>query len=85
MLIQDCEIFLQTFCSVCDRIDVFETEGSRYMMDKKDAYIQQLEQTIVTLNKTIQGMEQQIQNLTEMIQLLRKEKFGSSSEKHQSR
>ena len=51
------------------------------MMDKKDAYIQQLEQTIVTLNKTIQGMEQQIQNLTEIIQLLRKEKFGSSSEK----
>ena len=50
-------------------------------MDKKDAYIEQLEQTIVTLNETIRGMEQQIQNLTEIIGFLRKEKFGSSSEK----
>lgn len=43
-------------------------------MDAKDAYIQKLEQTVQTL-------EQQIHSLTEMILLLRKGKFGSSSEK----
>ncbi|MGL6217074.1 MAG: IS66 family transposase [Lacrimispora sphenoides] len=43
-------------------------------MNHKDAYIKQLETTIETLQK-------QVGNLTEIIQLLRKEKFGSSSEK----
>lgn len=43
-------------------------------MDTKDAYIKHLENTISSLQK-------QVDNLTEMIILLRKEKFGSSSEK----
>ena len=43
-------------------------------MDTKDAYIQQLE-------NTIKSMQLQIDNLTEAILLLRKEKFGPSSEK----
>lgn len=43
-------------------------------MDAKDAYIEKLE-------NTIQGLQQQVNNLTEMVLLLRKEKFGSSSEK----
>lgn len=43
-------------------------------MDSKDAYIVQLE-------NTIKKLEKQISNLTEMIILLRKKKFGSSSEK----
>lgn len=43
-------------------------------MNTKDAYIIQLE-------NTIKSLEQQISNLTEMILLMRKEKFGSSSEK----
>ena len=38
-------------------------------MDTKDAYIKQLENTILSLQK-------QVDNLTEMILLLRKEKFG---------
>ena len=50
-------------------------------MDNKDAYIEHLENTIVNLNETISGLQNQISNLTEMIMLLRKEKFGSSSEK----
>ena len=51
-------------------------------MDNKDAYIEHLENTIVNLNETINGLQNQISNLTEMIMLLRKEKFGSSSEKY---
>ena len=43
-------------------------------MDTKDAYIKHLENTISSLQK-------QVDNLTEMIILLRKDKFGSSSEK----
>ena len=50
-------------------------------MDNKDAYIRHLENTIVNLNETINGLQNQISNLTEMIMLLRKEKFGPSSEK----
>ena len=50
-------------------------------MDNKDAYIEHLENTIVNLNETINGLQNQISNLTEMMMLLRKEKFGSSSEK----
>lgn len=50
-------------------------------MDNKDAYIKHLENTIVNLTETINGLQNQITNLTEMIMLLRKEKFGSSSEK----
>lgn len=50
-------------------------------MDNKDAYIKHLENTIVNLNETINGLQNQVSNLTEMIVLLRKEKFGSSSEK----
>lgn len=50
-------------------------------MDNKDAYIKQLEHTIVNLNETIQGLQQQIEHLTQIVSLLRKEKFGSSSEK----
>ena len=50
-------------------------------MDNKDAYIEHLENTIVNLNETINGLQNQISNLTEMVMLLRKEKFGSSSEK----
>lgn len=46
-------------------------------MDAKDAYIEHLENTIKDLSN-------QVSNLTEMIQLLRKEKFGSSSEKTQT-
>ena len=43
-------------------------------MDEKDAYIEQLE-------NTIKDLQTQVSNLTEMVLLLRKEKFGSSSEK----
>ncbi|MCX7923041.1 MAG: transposase [Clostridia bacterium] len=43
-------------------------------MDNKDAYILQLE-------NTIKNLEQQVNNLTEMILLMRKKKFGKSSEK----
>ena len=43
-------------------------------MNEKDAYIKHLENTILDL-------QNQVSNLTEMILLLRKEKFGSSSEK----
>lgn len=43
-------------------------------MTNKDAYIEHLENTIVSL-------EQQVANLTEMVMLLRKDKFGPSSEK----
>lgn len=43
-------------------------------MDERDTYIKQLE-------TTIKSLEQQVNNLSEMILLLRKEKFGSSSEK----
>lgn len=43
-------------------------------MTNKDAYIEHLENTIVSL-------EQQVVNLTEIVMLLRKEKFGPSSEK----
>lgn len=43
-------------------------------MNEKDAYIMHLE-------NTIKDLQNQVQNLTEMIMLLRKEKFGSSSEK----
>ena len=43
-------------------------------MHSKDTYIQQLE-------NTIKSLEQQVSNLTEMVLLLRKGKFGSSSEK----
>ena len=50
-------------------------------MDNKDANIKHLENTKINLNETINGLQNQISNLTEMIMLLRKEKFGSSSEK----
>lgn len=43
-------------------------------MDNKDSYIIQLE-------NTIKNLEQQVSNLSEMIVLMRKQKFGSSSEK----
>ena len=43
-------------------------------MTSKDAYIEQLE-------NTIKDLQNQVSNLTEMVMLLRKEKFGSSSEK----
>lgn len=43
-------------------------------MVSKDTYIEQLE-------NTIKSLEQQVSNLTEMVLLLRKGKFGSSSEK----
>lgn len=43
-------------------------------MDKKDAYI-------VHLENIIQDLQNQISNLNEIVLLLRKEKFGSSSEK----
>lgn len=43
-------------------------------MDNKDAYIEHLE-------NTIKDLQNQVSNLTEMVLLLRKEKFGSSSEK----
>ncbi len=43
-------------------------------MDSKDAYIEHLE-------NTIKNLQAQVNNLTEMVLLLRKEKFGSSSEK----
>ena len=46
-------------------------------MNEKDAYIKHLENTIMDL-------QNQVSNLTEMILLLRKEKFGSSSEKTSS-
>lgn len=48
--------------------------GETTHMDERDTTIKQLE-------KTIKSLEQQVNNLTEMILLLRKEKFGSSSEK----
>ena len=43
-------------------------------MDTKDAYIEQLE-------NTIKNLQEQVSNFTEMILLLRKEKFAPSSEK----
>ena len=43
-------------------------------MNEKDAYIEHHE-------NTIQDLQNQVSNLTEMVLLLRKEKFGSSSEK----
>lgn len=43
-------------------------------MDSKDAYIKHLE-------NTINNLQDQVSNLTEIVLLLRKEKFGSSSEK----
>ncbi|QHA01355.1 hypothetical protein [Dehalobacter restrictus] len=43
-------------------------------MVSKDTYIEQLE-------NTIKSLEQQVSNLTEMVLLLRKGKFGSTSEK----
>ena len=43
-------------------------------MENKDAYIKHLE-------NTIKDLQNQVSNLTEMVLLLRKEKFGSSSEK----
>lgn len=46
-------------------------------MNEKDAYIKHLENTIMDL-------QNQVSNLTEMLLLLRKEKFGSSSEKTSS-
>jgi transposase len=45
-------------------------------MNQKDAYIEHLE-------KTIKDLQNQISNLTEIVMLLRKEKFGSSSEQTQ--
>lgn len=44
------------------------------MINDKDAYILQLE-------NTVKSLEKQVNNLTEIIILLRKQKFGSSSEK----
>ena len=44
------------------------------MIADKDAYILQLE-------NTVKSLEKQVNNLTEIIILLRKQKFGSSSEK----
>ena len=44
------------------------------MTDDKDAYILQLE-------NTVKNLEKQVNNLTEIIILLRKQKFGNSSEK----
>ena len=43
-------------------------------MNAKDAYIEHLE-------NTIKDLQSQVNNLTEMVMLLRKEKFGPSSEK----
>lgn len=43
-------------------------------MNEKDAYIEHLE-------NTIKALQNQVNNLTETFLLLRKEKFGSSSEK----
>jgi transposase len=48
--------------------------GENSLMNSKDAYIAQLE------NK-IKNLEHQVYNLTEMLILMRKQKFGSSSEK----
>ena len=45
-------------------------------MNQKDAYIEQLE-------NTIKDLQNQISNLTEMVILLRKEKYCSSSEQTQ--
>ena len=46
-------------------------------MNDQDAYIKQLE-------NTIENLQNQVNNLTEMVLLLRKEKFGSKSEKTSS-
>ena len=43
-------------------------------MSEKDAYIEHLE-------NTIKDLQNQVSNLTEMILLMRKDKFGSKSEK----
>ena len=47
-------------------------------MSDKDAYIMHLEDTI-------QDLKNQVKNLTEIVMLLRKGKFGSSSEKTHSK
>lgn len=43
-------------------------------MTSKDSYIEHLE-------NTIKDLQNQVSNLTEMVMILRKEMFGSSSEK----
>ncbi len=43
-------------------------------MSDKDTYIEHLE-------NTIKDLQNQVSNLTKMVLLLRKEKFGASSEK----
>ena len=44
------------------------------VMNDKDAYVSHLE-------NIIKDLQNQVSNLTEMVLLLRKEKFGASSEK----
>ena len=51
-----------------------ETKEKISFMDNKDSYILQLE-------NTIKNLERQVSNLSEMILLMRKQRFGSSSEK----
>ena len=55
-------------------IEFTTKQEKKSLMDAKDAYIEQLE-------NTIKKLQQQVENLTEMILILQKGKFGSSSEK----
>lgn len=54
--------------------ETIKCDGRTILITAKDAYIKQLE-------NTIKNLEIQISNLSEMVILLRKNKFGSSSEK----
>lgn len=63
--------FFRSFCGI---IILSENKGIIPVMNEKDAYILQLE-------NTIKDLQNQVSNLTEMVLLLRKEKFGPSSEK----
>ncbi len=55
-------------------IILLKSKGIIPVINEKDAYIEHLE-------NTIKDLQNQVSNLTEMLLLLRKEKFGSSSEK----
>lgn len=50
-------------------------------MDSKDQIILQQQKTIESMAKQIESLSRQVENLTEMIILMRKDKFGPSSEK----
>ena len=67
-------IFTGFFAPFCGIIKASKSKGIILVMSEKDAYIEHLE-------NTIKDLQNQVSNLTEMILLMRKDKFGSKSEK----